>query len=222
MKILVFSDSHLNLPFQQSKCDFLKSIIEPADHVIINGDFWDGYFITFDQFIESEWKQLFPLLKKRNAVYIFGNHDRSSFADNRANLFSDTQTLQHQLESGNKLFVFEHGNRLYPTMDEKVTSARMRKFNSRIINSIERRILKRFGESPLLRIMSGKNNKIKKKVLKEIPAHAYFICGHTHCAEFDEENRFINSGFMKHGIAQYLYIQDGKVERRLERYDDLY
>ena len=64
MKILVFSDTHLSSTFEEKKFNLLKEIISRADRVIINGDFWEGYLISFKEFLDSRWKELFPLLKK--------------------------------------------------------------------------------------------------------------------------------------------------------------
>ncbi|KKP50689.1 MAG: hypothetical protein UR42_C0024G0015, partial [Candidatus Roizmanbacteria bacterium GW2011_GWA2_33_33] len=50
MNILVFSDTHLYLPFDGKKFNFLKKIISDSDQVIINGDFFDDYMISFDEF----------------------------------------------------------------------------------------------------------------------------------------------------------------------------
>jgi len=62
MNILVFSDTHLYLPFDQKKFNFLKKIISESGQVIINGDFFDGYMNKFDEFCKSSWNKLFPLL----------------------------------------------------------------------------------------------------------------------------------------------------------------
>ena len=98
MNILVFSDTHLYLPFDGKKFNFLKKIISDSDQVIINGDFFDDYMISFDEFIKSPWNQLFPLLKKKKAIYIFGNHDQEKFSDKRLNLFSDVQVTSYKLQ----------------------------------------------------------------------------------------------------------------------------
>ena len=68
MKILLFSDSHLRIRFEQKKFNFLKRIIYEADKVIILGDFWEGSLETFDRFVNSDWKNLFPLLKEKHTV----------------------------------------------------------------------------------------------------------------------------------------------------------
>jgi len=88
-KILLFSDSHLHPPiFKKAYFDRLVNLIEQADQVIINGDFWEGYFYSFDQFVNSKWNQLFPLLKQKHTIYLPGNHDLMSKLDKRTNLFS--------------------------------------------------------------------------------------------------------------------------------------
>ena len=104
MNILVFSDTHLYLPFDGKKFNFLKKIISDSDQVIINGDFFDDYMISFDEFIKSPWNQLFPLLKKKKAIYIFGNHDQEKFSDKRTEQFSDSQKIRYKLII-NKIFM---------------------------------------------------------------------------------------------------------------------
>jgi len=71
MKILVFSDTHLTDRFDQGKFRFLQKIINFSDQVIINGDFWDSWFTNFDDFVNSEWRKLFPILLKKRAIYIW-------------------------------------------------------------------------------------------------------------------------------------------------------
>ena len=71
MKILVISDSHLDQNFEQDKLIFLKQLVESVDQVIINGDFWEGYSISFEEFLNSPWKELLPLLKKKkDGIYL--------------------------------------------------------------------------------------------------------------------------------------------------------
>ncbi|MBI4226199.1 metallophosphoesterase family protein, partial [Candidatus Roizmanbacteria bacterium] len=118
MKILIFSDSHLTENFEEKKFNFLKKIIQQSDSVIINGDFWDGYRTTFDRFISSDWNKLFPLLKSKKTVYIHGNHDRETYIDQNASLFSDLQTHTYRLQLNGKVFIIEHGHRFYPLFDE--------------------------------------------------------------------------------------------------------
>ncbi len=219
MRTLIFSDSHLNLPFEEKKFNFLRHVIEDADQVIINGDFWEGYKMTFDQFINSPWKHLFPLLKKRKTVYMFGNHDKKIYSDKRANLFSVIQTNRFELKLNGKTLIFEHGNRLYPLLDE--THPQLYKLIRPILplSSVHYLFVRKFG-SKLVRSTFAKFNKIiKKKLKKELSKNEVFICGHTHGAEFDLPHQFINTGFIKYGLAQYLLIENKKITPKEEWYD---
>ena len=64
-KTLVISDLHLTTASDPKKFRFLKKLISSFDRVIINGDLWCVYTDTFDQFINSDWQRLFPLLKSK-------------------------------------------------------------------------------------------------------------------------------------------------------------
>lgn len=68
-RVLVISDLHLSHRVQKRKLAFLKKLVSEYDQVIINGDFWDNWFTTFDKFINSKWQELFPLLKENNCIY---------------------------------------------------------------------------------------------------------------------------------------------------------
>jgi predicted phosphodiesterase len=43
MKTIIFSDTHLTDQFDPELYKALENMIQEADQVIINGDFWDGY-----------------------------------------------------------------------------------------------------------------------------------------------------------------------------------
>ena len=212
MKILVFSDSHLTDKFEEKKFLFLKKIISQSDLVIINGDFWDGYLTTFDQFISSDWNRLFPLLKLKKTIYIFGNHDRESYMDRKASIFSDIQTYSYRLKLNGINFVFEHGHRQYPTLDEKLPRS-LNKFSTKIVGFILQNI------SLLQFILKRANRIIKRKIQNKIRKNDVFVCGHSHYAEFDLKNRFINTGFIENGLAKYLLIDDEKIITKEEWYD---
>lgn len=118
MTIIIISDTHLTNEFDQKRFDFLKKIILESDQVIINGDFWDGYFVEFKNFIESSWRELFPFLKAKRTVYIFGNHDRREWADEHVNLYSVEQKEKHELRLNERIFHIEHGNKIAPVPDD--------------------------------------------------------------------------------------------------------
>jgi predicted phosphodiesterase len=63
------------------------------------------------------------------------------------------------------------------------------------------------------------NNTIKQKVAPELKDNEIYVCGHTHLAEFDEKNRFVNSGFINYGLAQYLILENNALTPHEHRYD---
>lgn len=220
MRILIFSDTHLTDRFDKKKYIFLKKIIFSADHVIINGDFWDGYEIYFNQFIRSEWKKLFPLLKKKNTVYLYGNHDKKSLSDQRVNLFSVKQAQQYSLRSGKLSFWIEHGNKYFPDWEETFPIKQPNYFINTCYTIVEKLLFTVFKTKIQTGFLHQFNKKIKKIIQKKIPKDYIFICGHTHAQELDLKNRFINTGIIRHGIGQYLLIENGKLKLKSERYDN--
>lgn len=209
MKILVFSDTHLTDRFEEKKFNFLKKIINQVDQVIINGDFWDGYIISFDKFINSKWQTLFPLLKNKNTIYLFGNHDKKNYSDKRRSLFSTYQTNQYQQNIAGKNYLFEHGDRLAPSFDtllktkqesplaikaEMIFDWLIRKYRRRFINLAYKRV-----------------NKTLKKRVEKLKSKSLFFFGHSHFQEIDLKNNFVNSGLFRSGIAQYLIINNSKI-----------
>ena len=216
MKILVISDTHLGNRFNQRKFDFLKKIITPADKVIINGDFWEGYETTFDKLIKSQWKELFPLLKQRSAVYLYGNHDKKEYSDKRVNLFSNEQGLQHKLKSGDKTFYFEHGDKITPFSDRYFKRAP--KLLSLAWTLTEHIMTKLTGMWFIGLFYKKFNTRIKKYAASNLKRNEVIICGHVSIPYFDLDNHYINGGWIKHGIGQYLTIENSEVKAHDERY----
>lgn len=219
MKILLFSDTHLRLPFNEKKYNFLEGIIRPVDQVIINGDFWDSSHLEFKQFIESPWKHLFPLLKMKNTIYIYGNHDRKVVMDKYVHLFSDVQASRYTMKLHDKELVIEHGNRLYPYLDDRLN---MKRVNGNIVKpyqNFEKMMVRKLGNKYLKLSSSKKNKKIKEKLKNELNDSQIYICGHTHYAEIDQSNQFVNSGIVRHGLGQYLVIENNRIAAKEEWYD---
>lgn len=219
MDILIFSDTHLYHRFNKKKYRFLKRIIESSDRVIINGDFWDGYLTDFDRFINSPWKQLFPLLKSKKTVYLYGNHDAKEFSDKRTSLFSDIQTYQYKLKVNNQTYVIEHGDRLFPIIGIGLKTRSIQKYTTHLSDALAYVM---FGllKTHFFRFLHQKTNEtIKRKAKNEFRKNEILICGHTHLIEWNQEERYYNSGFMKYGVAQYILIKNGKVIPVDTRYD---
>ncbi len=213
MRYLIFSDTHLTPRFEPGKCLGLKEAISDVDRVIINGDFWEGMIYTFDEFVSSAWsKELFPLLQAKRAIYIWGNHDEKKMADERVNLFSTEQTLQYTFTSGGKTFVVEHGNRVFPMLDQTIHF----KLPGQIVKVAQ--CIERMGHTIMGSwfekiYFSPMNNKIKKH--PEVVAmnnDTYLVTGHTHLAEIDHTHHYINSGANINGQLSYLIIENGSIE----------
>lgn len=216
MKTLVFSDTHLSEIFEEKKYQQLEKLIQGVGRVIINGDFWDGYLTNFDAFIHSKWNGLFPLLKKKETVYIYGNHDRKAFSDNRTSLFSIKQCERYEMEDNGRLYTFEHGNKLVPAIDDLFNISRKRmRMDTLVFSYLERFITHRIrGASRIWGILL---NYQLKQVIKGRPG--FFAFGHTHFAEFSLQKNFANGGFIQFGLAQYLLIEDGCITPKSEWYE---
>jgi predicted phosphodiesterase len=217
MKTLIISDVHLNHVFDEKKYLYLENLISSVDQVILNGDFWDAYRTTFDAFISSSWKGLFPQLLKKNTIYLYGNHDRKTFSDERVSLFSIEQKDSHRITGNNKeIYHIEHGHLLQKSID--ITFPLSRKTLFYINNCMQRieYILTILG-SPHNILLKKENAKIKKKLQnKNFPY--WYICGHTHFAELDEENKFANSGYIQHRKSSFLLIDQSGITLKTERY----
>ncbi len=204
MKTLIVSDLHLTHVFDKKKAVFLQQLIASCDNVVLNGDFWDGYRTTFEAFLASDWNTLFPLLKEKKTVYLYGNHDKRKFSDGRVSLFSAQQKDSHELVLNNTTYHIEHGHTLYPSLDERYALSRKSLFYINVVSqNIERFLV--FINSPHNFILKQGNKKIKKK-LQSTQFPYWYLCGHVHYAELDSKNMFANSGFIQFGKASYLII----------------
>ncbi len=219
MKTLVISDTHLDLPFDEKKFVLLSRIINDADRVIINGDFWEGFLLTFDEFYTSRWNNLFPLLKKKKAVYIFGNHDAKEYNDpEKIKEFSYIQTDRYTFRENESVFIFEHGHRILP-LEKSKPDVKDPKFHQMVrkVDSLERLFIRYFGTF-YQALVSGFNTVVKNRIQHELKDNELFFCGHTHIHEINHKKRFYNTGIIKHGLAQYIYIENGEIIPRKERY----
>lgn len=217
MKTLVFSDSHLTHKFDPEWFDYIKKLIKSADQVVINGDFWDGYLTTFDRFCKSEWKKLFPLLKKKNAVYVLGNHDKAEFMDDRVNLFSNFQTLKHVFKSGGKNFVVQHGHLISPADDTRFIF-RNPEF-TRPIYQVFVYLKENFSffEKLVNTLFQNKKDakqlaQIKKYVAKKHKKNTFFIFGHSHIFDNDSKLQFVSCALKNKEQYSYVLITDGKID----------
>ncbi|MBT4124710.1 MAG: hypothetical protein HN981_02285 [Candidatus Pacebacteria bacterium] len=212
-KILIFSDSHLSPRFNEDYFEKISSLIKQADQVIINGDFWEGYFYSFDEFLNSPWKELFPLLKEKKTVYIHGNHDLAKYLDERTSLFSDIVAESYEFSSGGKDFVCLHGHQ-YIESPQKQSLMMRSKFLLGSLYLVYYVGMWLLNES-FWKIYAFENNRLKKVQKNEFPGKI-LITGHTHLMEKDDQ--FINLGVMSFGFFEYAWLENGEIRQYKERY----
>lgn len=221
MRIVIFSDSHLYLPVEAKKLEFLKRIISSADRVIINGDFYDSYMIRFEEFIDSGWRELFPLLKSKKAVYIYGNHDARKSSDNRVSLFSEIQAERYKMKTDLKTFIFEHGQKTRVTPDVSHNIEWKYLHMAIVLGHLMRGLMVSIFGKLFLKIRFAYRNKNSKRRIMEMynPKEGeIYIIGHNHWGEIDVKNHFASTGAVLYGFAQYLTIEDGVIKMHEEWY----
>ncbi|MBI4022726.1 metallophosphoesterase family protein [Candidatus Berkelbacteria bacterium] len=227
MRTIIVSDTHLTSVFRHRKCSFLRSIIEPADQVILNGDFWDSYVTSFDRFVMSPWQELFPLLKARNAVYLYGNHDPKDASDERVRMFSVTQTNTFVLtlpnfhfSSGNgevSELVIQHGHRIVPHSDAWLPGWALNPLSAAAGSFSELLPFRLFGPR-YFQVFAHHNERMKAWAAANLTPNQILVTGHNHLAELDLAHRYICTGFVRYGLASYLKIEDGALELVTDRY----
>jgi len=224
MTTLIFSDTHLTDKFEPDKFNKLKEVIKQADRVIINGDFFDGHLVDFDDFCRSQWKKLFPLLKQKKAVYVLGNHDEKELLDERVKLFSDKVLDNFEFVSKGKKFIVEHGHHLAPSLEFKlgfIKKLRNLNFSKAIYKGyVDFKVfaIKLVGNQYHNYFNRLETEQIKRWAKKNLKANEYLIAGHTHYQTFDPKLRFIGAGMINYGFCQCVVIDSGKIKIINERY----
>jgi predicted phosphodiesterase len=221
MKKLIISDTHLS-KFNKKQFIFLYDLIESVDQVIINGDFWDSWCVSFEKFVNSKWQDLFDLLLEKNTIYIYGNHDPKHLSDERCSLFSVETCDSYQFELFGQKFNCEHGHRLttgfnmskFINFYDKIFRRRP-KILCYLIAKSERIIFSLFPKI-------GQHSKVGQhtnRILKEnLNADYINIFGHSHNADLDLASNFINTGSIMCKHASYVLIDDQDIRLEKTRY----
>jgi predicted phosphodiesterase len=209
----------LGVEFERTKFEFLERVIHAADRVVINGDFWEGYFASFDEFMKSEWRMLFPVLKNKQAIYLFGNHDQQRWTDGRVDQFCLQTGDEYRFKSGGKSFLVTHGH----DIDKLDECAKWRRSGWRgvgkVIVGVEDLLVK-IGGLRWQRVRSSMAvGRQRQRVELMKGKQETVICGHTHVADLDLYNGYVNDGFIGEGFGQYVVVEEGKVEVIRSRYE---
>ncbi|MFA5776490.1 MAG: metallophosphoesterase family protein [Patescibacteria group bacterium] len=213
MSTLVFSDTHFTKKFHQRQFDALKKLISESDKIIINGDFWEGFSISFDEFLKSEWNKLFPLLKQKDTVYIYGNHDDKVFSDNRIYQFCNKAADEYCMDTPKQKYLFRHGQDiLFPKYSHDRHQKNIKRAGSFWIKMYIK--ITRFIQNTIFNLLGAYAlpfffNYISKDLRNKTSSLQYLlVCGHTHRPYLNKKNNFIDTGFFDYGWANYLIIDD--------------
>ncbi|MDD3474926.1 MAG: metallophosphoesterase family protein [Candidatus Dojkabacteria bacterium] len=208
--ILVLSDTHLG-KYDKKKDTFLKNLVKDYNNIIINGDFWDSWATSFKDFINSEYKELFELLKSKNTIYIYGNHDyRAEYDKKSGDTFSNFQGIEYDTKIGNRDFHFEHGHRYFfntknPLFVNYYYIIDKIPFLGPMTNNITELTYKVFPSKVGKNKISTKRNSYVKEIkAKDI----YYVMSHTHIPDIDEENKYINTGCIVGNFLSYVVIDN--------------
>lgn len=214
---IIISDTHLTDRFDRRKFTLLERIITEADHVVINGDFWDGYLTTFDRFVTSGWTQLFPLLRERKTVYLYGNHDAQIWADERVDRFSTKQVDEYRIPVGQRELVIQHGHRVIPHVDSWIPKFVTRSPLAWLSVWGELVPISMFGMQ-VMELYRYENEASRQWAATHLKSNEILVTGHSHAAVFDPDHQYICTGFIRYGHATYLKIVDDQLELVRTRY----
>lgn len=237
MKTLIFADTHLTEKFDQNLCDYIVKLANPVDQVIINGDLWDCHLTNFDHFVNSQWSQLFTLLRSKT-IYLYGNHDPKEMMDERNKLLSKLQTNSYQIQVGKQVFHIEHGHRvvsefdgnhphltyladrfvpwLYPWVDIQQTQPTVvGKLYKHWSNQHHLKMQRQLRSYAYLKRKLAKNTKTPNILWPK----TVYVFGHSHLPAHDElDQGFICLGDCRFGKFNYVLINDNQVTFHKDSY----
>lgn len=217
MKTIIISDLHLTPRFNKEKFLKIKEVFDSADRIIINGDLWDGYLTTFDKFLNSRWKDLFSVMKSKNAIYIYGNHDTKDLADDRVNIFCDHYSHEYIFTEAGTTYIVRHGNEIKDFHEENLPKI-VKRFGT-LFNRYTSEVLVRiFGVLGYGKEFWDKNSLFKTWAKQNLRNGDILICSHTHYPEVDLESKIANTGYVLHGWCTYLVLEDGKLRLEQEKW----
>lgn len=220
MKTLIISDLHLSHRFDAPRAEYLIKLLIAADRIILNGDFWDSHATTFDRFVKSPWKMLFPILKARQTVYLYGNHDRPEDCDDRVKLFSTTQANHWQLHDADLRLHIEHGHHILAKHRDSprwvVTLFRFSGYDAWFRTPLERYLVT--SDSLFLHRWHMGANQTELMNKSDLFPDQVLVTGHTHLPIADHEHEFVNLGYINHGLSYYVQVEHGKGYFIHERY----
>jgi len=219
MKRIIISDTHIGSKFykREALLEFLSS--KQFDQLILAGDIID--FIKIPLFTQRCLEILKEIGKKRDVVYVIGNHDASLEGLVGTSLANIRFCKKYEFNEKNREFRVEHGDRFSTGFFHAATFVK--------IVSVFQDMLERWISFDLTSWLTRKLLKHHKlrgisAIMKSNDDVDVFIMGHTHIPEVviwvhpDETIRtYVNTGdWVCH--STYVEITDGVV--RLKTFKD--
>lgn len=216
MRYLIISDLHLTDKPDFPRLEYLQQLIANYDQVIINGDFWDSHVCNVEAFVNSSWQVLFPLLKAKQAVYIYGNHDKAQHNGVQVQLFSILQTDRFNLIVNGVTLRIEHGHLLstpHKKLESLLRTVRFTQWRPPLEKTLVQLKIDWFHRQ----FMQRNQEKMMAHAQQLAPTDV-LVTGHTHLPSFSPEQHFINTGYINHGIAHYLEVDGDHLRFVKEQY----
>jgi predicted phosphodiesterase len=207
MRTLIFSDTHLTDHFDQSQCDYIVKLVKSVDQVILNGDFWDGYLCSYEDFARA-WQPLLGVLAKTKTIYIPGNHDRYEWLSKQRIHFASLHNDEVTVKIGNLRYRIQHGNTIAPEFDDRHQA--LTQFFARFYWMIVW-----LRKHSLLGILMRKyDQRVSQDLEKTLIDYAraqsvqadLFVFGHTHLVANVPESQYLNPGISTPQMMRYLLI----------------
>lgn len=174
-----------------------------------------AFGFSFNNFVESKWQKLFPYLLEKNAVYLYGNHDREEWCDK--------QVLAILRRTGNgdgdwrewARISYAHGHTIFEPFEiwPEVNSKLILRVASYI--NVLRRM---FWAESLPKEGSAINSPMIQWATSNLSEDQILICGHSHYPQIDIAKKFINSGFIGLGYASHVLIDADSPKIVTQRY----
>jgi predicted phosphodiesterase len=200
MKFLVFSDSHLSTQYDAKFLNWVKYWSKKVDKIIICGDLGDSYFCTLEEFVNSQWKEeLFPILKSKDTIYIYGNHDRKQIDDEKAEAFCNIKAEKYKIKIGERTFQFEHGDRFFRSVDTKI------RWLGRVGGFLQTKLSQILGKT-YLKIFSKQTKSVRNEWKDQ---EDFLVCGHIHCPYIGPNYCILGPGNSKYMLA--LIVDNGNL-----------
>lgn len=221
MATFVFADTHLSEQFDPQLYAALQQRILAADTVIILGDLWDWYRCSFDDFYKSEWSKLFPLFLSKKSYYIFGNHDKAEFMDERVKEISQWTGEAINLDLDGVFIHCEHGDAIAPSKDHYFPR----------ISKLSRGIYSRYFPNEnevsrkakwISRAVNLTQWSVHLRMIKYVHTHTsdrVRLMGHSHIPTADPAHQYFNPGASGFGWLRYLWIEEGSIDLKQEPYE---